>query len=375
MPHFFVFTCLGLSKKNFVLQFLDMQFFSWSLRAPTRRFPSTLRMTLLLLLLNVGLSQPRIWKHIPLRSGGEVGIGPLRGLADALVEWANPMEAASLRKRGPLDVGVPIKLLGATTEQVRSLASTAIKEDLFSTSNAFALMEMPYHEHRLLSLYLLQHRFDQVAQVAAGSATPEAVKAKQSMHDIVTDFLIRMRSRLHRWTLIDAGVPPILGVHVASDPRRNRHLLYSLVYSDSVWERRAALLGTFHLLKLGDTDDFLELSKLLIDDPEYYVQTAIGLCLRDIGRRKKDFLLDYVKNQPGVLHKDARAVAVRDLTEAARHALYSTEKSCIEGCERLKSSPAFGANTVDAEITPETETFSDEMTRNMDSNDAYFQRK
>jgi len=62
-------------------------------------------------------------------------------------------------------------------------------------------------------------------------------------------------------------------------------MLVELAASDSLWERRVAVLATFEFIKHGDASTTLELAEQLLDDREDLIQKAVGWMLREVGKR------------------------------------------------------------------------------------------
>jgi 3-methyladenine DNA glycosylase AlkD len=73
-----------------------------------------------------------------------------------------------------------------------------------------------------------------------------------------------------------------LGEYLWSRPR---DILFDLARSDSLWERRVAVLSTFAFIKHGDASTTLALAELLLDDREDLMQKAVGWMLREVGKR------------------------------------------------------------------------------------------
>ena len=71
--------------------------------------------------------------------------------------------------------------------------------------------------------------------------------------------------------------------------------LKRLARSESLWERRIAILATFHYIKRDSFDATLAISGLLLADREDLIHKAVGWMLREVGKRdlkrEEDFLL------------------------------------------------------------------------------------
>ena len=55
-----------------------------------------------------------------------------------------------------------------------------------------------------------------------------------------------------------------------------------------MWERRAAILGTFSFIKQKRTTHTLKISKILLNDEEDLIQKAVGWMLREMGKRASE---------------------------------------------------------------------------------------
>ena len=55
-----------------------------------------------------------------------------------------------------------------------------------------------------------------------------------------------------------------------------------------LWERRIAIIATFHYIKRGDFADTLRIARLLRDDPHDLIHKAVGWMLREVGKRDRE---------------------------------------------------------------------------------------
>lgn len=85
---------------------------------------------------------------------------------------------------------------------------------------------------------------------------------------------------VNNWDLVDSSGPWL------SD--KDRSILYGLVNSKSLWERRISIMSTFHFIKNGEFSDTLKISEILINDPNDLVHKAVGWMLREVGKRDRN---------------------------------------------------------------------------------------
>jgi 3-methyladenine DNA glycosylase AlkD len=81
-----------------------------------------------------------------------------------------------------------------------------------------------------------------------------------------------------------------------------RGLLRRLARSKLVWERRIAIIATFHYIKRGEFGETLRIARLLRDDPHDLIHKAVGWMLREVGKRNRAveerFLLVHARHMP-----------------------------------------------------------------------------
>ena len=84
--------------------------------------------------------------------------------------------------------------------------------------------------------------------------------------------------------------------------RSGKEPLYRLAKSSSLWERRIAILATFHFIKENSFEETLHISKMLLTDQEDLIHKAVGWMLREVGKRRvftlESFLSEHYKRMP-----------------------------------------------------------------------------
>jgi 3-methyladenine DNA glycosylase AlkD len=126
----------------------------------------------------------------------------------------------------------------------------------------------PFHEARLLALLILVHQY------ASATGTAERVS-------IYRAYLANTRF-INNWDLVDCSAEHIVGAHLST---RSKKPIYRLAGSSSLWERRIAVMSTFHFIRKGDFEETLKVAQLLLRDREDLIQKAVGWMLREVGNR------------------------------------------------------------------------------------------
>jgi len=184
-------------------------------------------------------------------------------------------------KTGKGEYGEGDQFLGIRVPQIRKIAKRFAKLSLNKTAQ---LLHSSYHEERLCALIILVARMK---------------KAEPSTKEQIFQLYLDNIAYVNNWNLVDTSAEHIIG-HYLED--KDRNLLYHLAKSDDLWERRIAIMSTFHFIKNNDFDDTLKISHMLLQDDHDLIHKAVGWMLREIGKRsiKKEekFLDKYGKQMP-----------------------------------------------------------------------------
>ena len=146
------------------------------------------------------------------------------------------------------------------------------------------LLNSKVHEHRLTGLLILVEKY----------------KKGENKKEIY-NFYLKNTKNINNWDLVDLTAPNIVGKFILEN-KKERKILYSLVKSKNLWERRISILSTFTLLRDKEYEDVLNVSEMLLDDKHDLIHKAVGWMLRELGKRDKkvevEFLEKYYKIMP-----------------------------------------------------------------------------
>jgi 3-methyladenine DNA glycosylase AlkD len=134
------------------------------------------------------------------------------------------------------------------------------------------LLRSDVHEHRFVALAILCHKYE---------------RAETGERERLADIYLAHRERVNNWDLVDASAPKLLADRVRTG---DRGFLDELVASDSIWDRRIAVLATFTLIRDGEPDETLRLSERLLSDEHDLIHKAVGWMLREVGKRDEEAL-------------------------------------------------------------------------------------
>jgi 3-methyladenine DNA glycosylase AlkD len=217
---------------------------------------------------------------------------------DRLADPGHAMILQRFFKTGPGEYGEGDRFRGIRVPVLRKVAR---KYRRLSLAEAEQLLQSAFHEDRLLALLILIHRYYQ------GDA----------LQGDIHRLYLKQRRFVNNWDLVDASAPHLVG-HYLRD--RAKDPLTRLAASRVLWERRMAIIATFHFIKQGDYDDTLGVARLLLSDPEDLIHKAVGWMLREVGKRDvtaaEAFLQAHYRNMPRTMLR----YAIERFPEARRQA-------------------------------------------------------
>ena len=202
-------------------------------------------------------------------------------------------------KTGPNQYGEGDKFLGIRVPVLRKMARN---HRHLEVSAAETLLHSPFHEIRLTALLILVERYK------GGDA---------GVQQEIYELYLRNTQYINNWDLVDVSAPVIVGHYLA---QRDRGILYQLAVSDSIWERRIAILSTFHFIRAGSFKDTLRLAEILRDDEHDLLHKAVGWMLREVGKRDLGLILDYLDTNYSKMPRTMLRYAIERFPEELRQA-------------------------------------------------------
>jgi len=207
-----------------------------------------------------------------------------RGIRQELRKYASPAKAKILQgffKTGPGEYAQGDLFIGVQVPATRAVAK---KFHNLKRSQVACLLKSKIHEERLLALFIL------VMQYAKGDH-----RAREGIYK----FYLEHTRYINNWDLVDLSAEKIIGPFLVGKPK---NVLYKLARSFSLWERRIAILSTFHFIKMNQFDDTIKIAAVLLNDKEDLIHKAVGWMLREVGKRdqacEEKFLKKYYKKMP-----------------------------------------------------------------------------
>ncbi len=200
-------------------------------------------------------------------------------------------------KTGPGQYGEGDIFLGIKVPPLRALAKRHREADLASITT---LLASKYHEERMLALLLLMQFYQHANE-----------EGKQSAFDLY----LSNTQHINNWDLVDVSAPHIVGRHLEQKPHA---VLLQLAASQSLWERRIAIISTFHFIRQNDFADTLRIAEMLLDDDHDLIHKAMGWMLREIGKREQNIEEEFLKKHYQRLPRTALRYAIERFEPSLR---------------------------------------------------------
>jgi 3-methyladenine DNA glycosylase AlkD len=184
-------------------------------------------------------------------------------------------------KTGPGEYGEGDKFIGIRVPVLRALAKEYA--DL-SVAQILILLRSHIHEERLLALLLLVDSFS---------------KGDDAARTSIFELYLKHTEFINNWDLVDSSAEHIVGAYLID---KSKAVLYRLAKSVNLWERRIAIMSTFHFIKRHEFSETLKISIMLLFDRQDLIHKATGWMLREIGKRhlqtEERFLKIHYKKMP-----------------------------------------------------------------------------
>jgi 3-methyladenine DNA glycosylase AlkD len=205
-------------------------------------------------------------------------------ITNRLIALGNKEQAAISQrffKTGPGEYGEGDIFLGIKVPVLRKLAKEYFDLPLTEVK---PILRSKYHEIRLLSLFILVDQFS---------------KGDQKKKKRIYELYLKNTGFINNWDLVDSSAHHIVGPYLID---KSKALLAELAQSDLLWERRIAIMSTFHYIKNDKFSDTLRIAEMLLSDKEDLIHKAVGWMLREIGKRRlpseETFLKKHYHNMP-----------------------------------------------------------------------------
>ena len=195
--------------------------------------------------------------------------------------------------------------IGVTNPTLRILAK---KYATLPLEDIQTLIESPVNEERLLALLIAIHQYQ-----------------KPTLHtkDEIYLFYLGNMQYVNNWNLVDASAHLILGAHIDTT---DKNILLSLAQSDSLWERRIAIVATWHFIRKNQLEWTTTIAAMLLNDRHDLIHKAVGWMLREAGKRDQQVLIQFLDKYATTMPRTMLRYSIERLPEQLKkHYLQKTK--------------------------------------------------
>ena len=238
-------------------------------------------------------------RQAPVTTPREAAPGP-RTLRSRLRACASSTDAVFLQgffKTGAGQYGEGDVFIGVRVPALRRICREA---GAASPATIRSLLRSRIHEERLLALLLLVQAF---------------AREDESGRRAVYQLYLAHTRHINNWDLVDLSAAPIVGGWLAD---RSRAPLLRLARSRSLWERRIAIVATYHFIKGGELEETFKVAGTLLHDRHDLIHKAVGWMLREAGKRNGSALRAFLRERYRLMPRTMLRYAIERFPEDER---------------------------------------------------------
>lgn len=180
-----------------------------------------------------------------------------------------PDPKVSFFKTGKGDYAEHDQFIGVTVPDLRKIAK---QYSQISLQCLQILLNSKFNEERLLALLILT---DQYA----------------NNENEIYQFYIDNLGQVNNWNLVDASAHLIVGAHLHN---QDKEILFKFAKSPIMWERRIAIVATWHFIKNNEHATTVKIAEVLLNDDHDLIHKAVGWMLREVGKKDIDILRNFL---------------------------------------------------------------------------------
>jgi len=180
------------------------------------------------------------------------------------------------------------KFIGVTVPNCRLIAK---KYKDINLTEIGILLKSKIHEERLVALLILVEQFR---------------KGDDKLKEKIFNFYLTNSKNINNWDLVDLSAPKIVGEYLITNQDcattfkdqvfKGTYILNLLANSESLWQRRIAIISTYAFIRIGELNLTLTIAVQLLSDKHDLIHKAVGWMLREVGKKDQNLLEKFLKD-------------------------------------------------------------------------------
>jgi len=223
-------------------------------------------------------------------------------------------QMSSYFKLGKGQYGEGDIFLGITNPLVRGVCKDVWQSTSLETASK--LLESKFHEERFLALTILIEIFK---------------KSNSDKKKEIFDLYISKIQFINNWDLVDCSAPHIVGKYLLDEKKmKELDLLYTLAKKDHLWSRRISMIACLTFIKDEKFDTAVDIATILLQDAHDLIHKAVGWMLREIGKKHKKTLTDFLDKHHKTMPRTALRYSLEKLNSKEKAHYMAKEKPAKE---------------------------------------------
>lgn len=218
---------------------------------------------------------------------------------ESLANRADARQLARFFKTGPGEYGEGDRFLGIRAPALESVARRHQEVELGVLAE---LLEGAFHEERMVALRILRNRYRRTRS--------------DSDRRRLARFYLDHPDGVDNWDLVDISAPWLIGGELVRG--RLAGTVRRMADSSDLWIRRQAVVATLGPVRQGQLDPAPEICAVLVTDHEDLIQKATGWVLREVGKRDRTSLTDFLDRHGTEMGRTAVRYSIERLPEDQR---------------------------------------------------------
>lgn len=231
--------------------------------------------------------------------------GLVQQIRQELRDNADPIKADFFPRFFKIEPGDTDEFLGVTVPKQRLIVKTYFKQ--ISPVEVLELLHSTVHEERLTALMIWVLQFQ---------------KGDKDCQKQIYDLYLKNTKWINNWDLVDTSCRDIVGAYIYD---KDQSILDTLSKSKNIWERRIAIIATFYFIRKGEFGWTLTLAERYMNDDHHYIHKATGWMLREVGKRDREVLVDFLSTNAAKMPRTALRYAIEHFDPATR-SVYLNQK-------------------------------------------------
>lgn len=217
-------------------------------------------------------------------------------------------------KTGKGEYGEGDEFLGLKVPQTRGVVK---KVRLSVPLDEIALLlDSEWHEVRLAGFLLLVEEMQ--SNMPRQKDSVEIASLKASRREKIAKFYLKHADKANNWDLVDLSCGLILGSFLQADCPDCMPILTELAKSENLWRQRIAIVSTLVFIRKDEFTPTLAIVDLLLSHRHDLIHKAMGWMLREVGKRDKNVLTDYLDKNYSRLPRTTLRYAIERFPEPER---------------------------------------------------------